>query len=73
MVSAEATHVAAMGCALTNAAEVVYADVLDLDRVRVGIGLSCRLCDRPDCGSRAFPAVEHRLSLDPLTAGASPY
>jgi predicted transcriptional regulator/transcriptional regulator with XRE-family HTH domain len=66
-------HVVAMGCALTNAGEVVYADGLDLDRARVKIGLSCRLCDRPDCGSRAFPPLEHRLSLDPLTAGASPY
>ena len=67
------THVVAMGCALANAGEVVYADGLDLDRARVGIGLSCRLCDRPDCGSRAFPPLEHRLALDPLTAGASPY
>ena len=24
---------------------------------RCGIGLSCRLCDRPDCHSRAFPAA----------------
>ena len=61
------------GARLANAGEVVYADGLDLDRARVGIGLSCRLCDRPDCGSRAFPPLEHRLSLDPLTAGASPY
>jgi predicted transcriptional regulator/DNA-binding XRE family transcriptional regulator len=67
------THVVAMGCALANAGEVVYADGLDLERARVGIGLSCRLCDRPDCGSRAFPPLEHRLSLDPLTAGATPY
>jgi hypothetical protein len=66
-------HVVAMGCALTNAGDVVYADGLDLDRARIGIGLSCRLCDRPDCGSRAFPPLEHRLSLDPLTAGATPY
>ena len=56
-----------------NAGEVVYADGLDLDRARVGIGLSCRLCDRPDCGSRAFPPLEHRLSLDPLMAGSTPY
>ena len=67
------THVVAMGCSISHAADVVYADGLDLDRSRVGIGLSCRLCDRPDCGSRAFPPLEHRLSLDPLTAGASPY
>ncbi|HEX3574791.1 MAG TPA: short-chain fatty acyl-CoA regulator family protein [Rhodopila sp.] len=66
-------HVVAMGCALSNAGDVVYADGLDLDRARVGIGLSCRLCDRPDCGSRAFPPLEHRLALDPLTAGTTPY
>ena len=40
---------------------------------RVGIGLSCRLCDRPDCRSRAFPPLEHRLALDPKTAGVAPY
>jgi predicted transcriptional regulator/transcriptional regulator with XRE-family HTH domain len=66
-------HVVAMGCSLANAGEVAYADGLDLERARVGIGLSCRLCDRPDCHSRAFPPLEHRLSLDPLTAGATPY
>ncbi len=66
-------HVIAMGCALSHAADVVYADGLDLERAKVGIGLSCRLCDRPDCRSRAFPPLEHRLALDPTTAGASPY
>ncbi|MGA3004855.1 MAG: short-chain fatty acyl-CoA regulator family protein [Acetobacteraceae bacterium] len=38
-----------------------------------GVGLSCRLCDRPDCRSRAFPPLEHRLSLDPTLAGVTPY
>ena len=40
---------------------------------RCGIGLSCRLCDRPDCRSRAFPPLEHRLALDPNSTGVSPY
>ncbi|HVZ08435.1 helix-turn-helix domain-containing protein [Rhodopila sp.] len=66
-------HVVAMGCALANAGEVAYADGLDLERSKIGIGLSCRLCDRQDCYSRAFPPLEHRLALDPLTAGSSPY
>lgn len=66
-------YVVAMGCALSHAGDVVYADGLDLERARVGIGLSCRLCERPDCGSRAFPPLEHRLSLDPLMAGTTPY
>ena len=68
-----AVHVIAMGCAIGHAAEVAYADGLDLERARVGIGLSCRLCDRPDCRSRAFPPLEHRLSLDPLTTGVTPF
>jgi predicted transcriptional regulator len=66
-------HVVAMGCALGHAGEVAYADGLDLERSKVGIGLSCRLCDRPDCHSRAFPPLEHRLAVDPTTAGPSPY
>jgi predicted transcriptional regulator/DNA-binding XRE family transcriptional regulator len=67
------THVIAIGCPVAHALDVVYADGLDLQRARVGIGLSCRLCDRPDCRSRAFPPLEHRLALDPLTTSASPY
>ena len=66
-------HVVAMGCAVAHAADVVYADGLDLQRAKVGIGLSCRLCDRPACRSRAFPPLEHRLVLDPNSTGTSPY
>ena len=67
------THVVAMGCGVAHADAVAYADGLDLQRAKVGIGLSCRLCDRPDCRSRAFPPLEHRLALDPQQAGAAPY
>jgi XRE family transcriptional regulator, fatty acid utilization regulator len=66
-------HVVAMGCSVAHAQEVAYADGLDLDRAKVGIGLSCRLCSRGDCRSRAFPPLEHRLALDPLTSSAAPY
>jgi predicted transcriptional regulator/DNA-binding XRE family transcriptional regulator len=66
-------HVLAMGCDIGHAGELVYGDGLDLEKSVVGIGLSCRLCDRPDCRSRAFPPLEHRLALDPLTTGVSPY
>ncbi len=66
-------HVLAMGCDISHASKLVYADGIDLEKAVVGIGLSCRLCDRPDCRSRAFPPLEHRLALDPLTTGVSPY
>lgn len=66
-------HVVAMGCDIARAGEVIYATGLDLETAMVGIGLSCRLCDRGDCRSRAFPPLEHRLALDPLVEGAAPY
>lgn len=68
-----AVQVVAMGCDLARAPEVVYGDGLDLEKAMVGIGLSCRLCDRLDCRSRAFPPLEHRLALDPLVTTAAPY
>ncbi|MGR3717157.1 MAG: helix-turn-helix domain-containing protein [Thermohalobaculum sp.] len=67
------THVIAMGCDVAHAAELVYADGVNIDQAAVGIGLSCRLCDRPNCRSRAFPPLEHRLAVDPNLAGDSPY
>ena len=67
------THVIAMGCDIGHAASLVYADGIDLERAAVGIGLSCRLCDREGCRSRAFPPLEHRLVLDPALGSASPY
>jgi predicted transcriptional regulator/transcriptional regulator with XRE-family HTH domain len=66
-------HVVAMGCDSAHASEVVYADGLDLAAAAVGIGLSCRLCERQDCRSRAFPPLAHRLAIDPQTTSASPY
>ena len=66
-------HVIAMGCDVGHAAEMVYADRMDLGAAAVGIGLSCRLCDRQNCRSRAFPPLEHRLALDPHTTSDSPY
>ncbi len=65
-------HVVALGCDIDRASEVVYSDGVDLAR-RVGIGLSCRLCDRSDCRSRAFPPLQHRLVIDPNEGSAVPW
>jgi predicted transcriptional regulator/DNA-binding XRE family transcriptional regulator len=66
-------HVVAMGCDIRHADKIVYGDGLDFSTAAVGIGLSCRLCDRPNCRSRAFPPIAHRLAIDPQTTSASPY
>ena len=67
------TYVIAMGCDVSHASALVYGDGIDLERAAVGIGLSCRLCDRQNCRSRAFPPLEHRLALDPTLGSVSPY
>jgi predicted transcriptional regulator len=66
-------RVIAMGSDIAHAGEIVYADGLNLDQAAVGIGLSCRLCERQECRSRAFPPIAHRLAVSPETTNASPY
>jgi predicted transcriptional regulator/transcriptional regulator with XRE-family HTH domain len=66
-------HVVAMGCDAAHAGDILYADGMDMKHDPVGIGLSCRLCDRTDCRSRAFPPLDHRLTLDPNEDGTSPW
>ncbi len=68
-----ATRVVAMGCDISQATAVVYGDGIDIAHAAVGIGLSCRLCERQDCHSRAFPPLAHRLALDIATTSESPY
>jgi predicted transcriptional regulator/transcriptional regulator with XRE-family HTH domain len=66
-------HVIALGCDVAHAGSVAYADGLDLEASVTTIGLSCPLCDRPNCRSRAFPAVAHRLTLDPAVKAEGTY
>jgi predicted transcriptional regulator len=47
-------HVVAMGCSVAHAQELAYADGLDLEFAKVGIGLSCRLCNRASIGSSSI-------------------
>jgi len=66
-------HVVAMGCDIGERENLAYSDGIDVEKAAVGIGLSCRLCEREDCRSRAFPPLAHRLTVDPQTTSASPY
>jgi predicted transcriptional regulator/DNA-binding XRE family transcriptional regulator len=73
---APATHQAVgIGCDLVRAAELVYADGLDLARLDAAteIGIGCRLCERSDCRQRAFPPLQHRLAIDETVRGPSAY
>lgn len=65
----------ALGCELSYAADFVYADGLDTaNRAAIDpIGISCRICERPNCAQRAVPPLKHRLRIDHNLRRALPY
>jgi len=64
-----------LGCEVSHAAQVVYADDLDPSNPRAyqPIGISCRICERKDCHQRSVPPLERRLRVDPDRRGLLPY
>jgi predicted transcriptional regulator/transcriptional regulator with XRE-family HTH domain len=64
-----------LGCELREAQRTIYADGLDVTDARLvtPIGLNCRLCERPDCGHRAFPPINRALVIDENMRTMSPY
>lgn len=65
----------ALGCEVSHAKGMVYADDLDLGNARAyePIGISCRICERPNCHQRSVPPLERRLRVDPDRRGVLPY
>jgi predicted transcriptional regulator/plasmid maintenance system antidote protein VapI len=57
-----------LGCELSHARELVYADGIDPGQPRdvVPIGPGCRVCPRADCVQRAFPPAGQVLIADDL-------
>lgn len=70
-----AVHAVTLGCQVTYARQMVYADGFDLDNLTaaVPIGVTCRMCDRVDCEQRAFPRLHHPLNIDENVRGISFY
>ena len=68
-------YAVALGCEADHARDFVYADGLDLssDRAATRIGISCRLCARPDCDQRAFPPSDRDIIVDPDRREVVPY
>jgi predicted transcriptional regulator/DNA-binding XRE family transcriptional regulator len=71
----EQTYALALGCEVAHAGELVYSDDLDLSRPGgfEPIGISCRICERPDCHQRAVPPLKRRLKIDPNVRRTIPY
>ncbi|MGD9295333.1 MAG: short-chain fatty acyl-CoA regulator family protein [Roseobacter sp.] len=65
----------ALGCEITHARHLVYADGMDLtnDRAFEPIGISCRICERTKCHQRAVPPLERKLTVDPNLRDILPY
>ncbi|HHH12084.1 MAG TPA: XRE family transcriptional regulator, partial [Sorangium sp.] len=68
-------HSIGIGCEVSHAHRLVYADGFDLSNraAAIPVGVTCRTCDQGDCQQRVFPAMQHPLSIDENVRGMSFY
>ncbi|HEX8447501.1 MAG TPA: short-chain fatty acyl-CoA regulator family protein [Sphingomonas sp.] len=64
-------YAVALGCEVEHAADFIYAD--GIGHQPTPIGISCRLCPRPDCDQRAFPPADRAIAIDPDVRDVVPY
>ncbi len=70
----KAERAVALGCAIEHAEGLVYAENMDTQQAQVTpIGITCRLCDRQDCISRAHPPLHKRLLPDDYRRTVAPF
>ena len=62
-----------LGCEAIHGPDFVYADAIDRAGPATPIGISCRLCPRPDCDQRAFPPSDRAIAVDPDVRRVVPY
>lgn len=64
-----------LGCEIAHADRLVYADDLDVanDAAYQPIGVSCRICERPNCHQRSVPPLEKAITVDHGARGVLPY
>jgi XRE family transcriptional regulator, fatty acid utilization regulator len=69
------TFAIGLGCDLRHAPRLVYADDLDLasPAALTPIGPGCKLCDRPACPQRAFPAIGKPVDTSAQHTRFAPY
>ncbi|MFA7416095.1 MAG: short-chain fatty acyl-CoA regulator family protein, partial [Rhizobium sp.] len=73
--AAQPRYALAFGCEISYADAFVYSDGLDLTNRAAydPIGISCRICERTKCTSRAVPPLKRKLIVDPRVRNATPY
>ncbi|MDR6817719.1 putative transcriptional regulator/DNA-binding XRE family transcriptional regulator [Neorhizobium sp. 2083] len=64
--TAQSSYALAIGCEISYTDEFVYADDLNVTQKTSfePIGISCRICDRANCASRAVPPLKHKLTVN---------
>lgn len=64
-----------LGCEISHARDVVYADGLDIGNPQLfePIGVSCRICPRPNCHQRSVPPVDRHIRIPADRPGPLPY
>jgi predicted transcriptional regulator/transcriptional regulator with XRE-family HTH domain len=69
------TFAIGLGCDIRHAPRLVYADDLDLasPAALTPIGPGCKLCDRPACPQRAFPAIGKPVDTSTRHSRFAPY
>ena len=64
-----------LGCEISHARDLVYSDGLDLANPALfePIGVSCRICPRPDCHQRSVPPMDRNIRIPADRPGPLPY
>ena len=64
-----------LGCEVSHADALVYADGMDLRASRAfePIGISCRICERTRCHQRSVPPLDRQLTIDHNSRAVLPY
>jgi predicted transcriptional regulator/transcriptional regulator with XRE-family HTH domain len=73
--SSRQQYALALGCEISYADQFVYADNLEINNRAAfdPIGISCRICERVDCASRAVPPMKRELIVEHDERGLLPY
>ncbi len=64
-----------LGCEVSHARDLVYADGLDAGNPQIfePIGVSCRICPRPNCHQRSVPPMDRHIRIPQDRPGPLPY
>lgn len=65
----------ALGCEITHAEKLIYSEDLDITESAAfdPIGISCRICERPNCTQRSVPPIAADIAISPDQRAIVPY